>query len=103
MKTKNVAMSIMAATLIGTVTIEATTAQVRSARTRNAAKAAALTSTPETTEARQDAHQENQDTRKNRREDANPNQKAAAYNITKTKHQQKVTRQANAAAAVKSK
>ncbi len=100
MKTVKVilSISIAMATLMSVVTINAATAQ--RVRARNAAKAAAVTSTPEQTEARQDAHQENQETRKERREDANPNQKAAAYNVTKTRHQEKLTKQANAAAAV---
>lgn len=98
MKTVKVILSLTLATLTGVVAMDAATAQ--RVRARNAAKAAAVTSTPEQTDARQEAHQENQETRKERREDANPNQKAAAYNVTKTRHQEKLTKQANAAAAV---
>lgn len=88
----------MIAAFTGAFAIVATTAEAARLRASNAAKAAAVTSSPETSEARQDAHQENQNTRKDRREDASPNQKAAAYNVTKTRHNQKTAAAANVAA-----
>lgn len=116
MKTVKVILSITLATLTGVVAIDAATAQRH--RASNVAKGAALTNTPEKTEARHDAHQENQDSREEsrderhkqtssnqdarqeRRKDASPNEKAVTYNVAHSKHQQKVTNQANAAAAV---
>lgn len=95
MKKAKVILSITLVALTGVVAMDAASAQ--RVRARNVAKGAALTSTPEETEARQDAHQENQDTREERRKDASPNQKAVTANVAHSRHQQKV----NAAASIK--
>lgn len=100
MDTKKAIVSALLATLSGVVTIDAATAHPRTARTDSAAKAAAVTSTPAETEARETSHQENQDSRQDRWNDASPNQKAVTYNASKSKQQQKVKKQDATAAAV---
>lgn len=96
---------IALATLTGALAQDAANALRPRARNeaRNAAKVEALTSTPEETEARQENRTDRQDSRQERWNDASPNQKAVTYNATKARHQQKVTRQTNAANAIKSR
>jgi hypothetical protein len=100
MKTKDVIISAMLATLVCAVTFEAGTVEAR-VRARNAAKAAALSTTPEerqdNQENRQDNRQENVENRQERWNNASPNQKAVTYNVARTRHAQK---QAVGAAAV---
>jgi hypothetical protein len=93
MSTRGMIVSVILATLTGTVAEHATTAQVRSVRARNVARAAAVTTTPESRHANQAYRQE-------RWNNASPNQKAVTYNVARTRHQQNVTRQAAGAAAV---
>jgi len=100
MNTKKLTISIMLTTLVSLVALDATTAQVRRVRARNLARGAALTSSPEQIDARHDAHQENQESRQERWNQASPNQKAVTYNVARGRHQQRVTNQANAAAAL---
>jgi hypothetical protein len=93
MNTNKMIISIILATLSSAAAIDTATAQVRNVRARNMAKGAALTSTSET-------RPENQENRQERWNQASPNQKAVTYNVAKTGHQQKLTNQANAAAAL---
>jgi hypothetical protein len=89
MNTKKLMVAVMLASLTGLAALDAATARVRTVRARNTAAAVAATSTPEERTERQDSRQE-------RWNDASPNQRAATYNVAKTRHQQNVTRQAAA-------
>ena len=101
MKAVKVLLPITLVTLIAGVTTDGIMAQAaRRARVRAAARDTTVIKTPETTETRQDAHQENQESRQERRDQASPNQKAATYNVAKSKHQEKLTNQAKAAEAL---
>jgi hypothetical protein len=96
MKTQQVIIFAMLATLTSAITIDTTTAQAR-VRTRNAAKDAAIGAE---SEALRQQNQGNQNSPQQRWDNASPNEKAATYNIARTKHQQKLTKQADAEAAV---
>ena len=89
MNAKKMIVPVILATLIGAVSMETATA-VRAVRARSVARGAALTTTPE-------SRQENQEFRQNRRGNATPNQRAAAYNVARTRQTQRV----NTAAAVR--
>ena len=61
MNRRKMVISLVLLAFTSTVAMDAATARVRAVRDRSAAKAAVVTATPEETEARQDAHQENQE------------------------------------------
>jgi hypothetical protein len=100
MNTSKLMVCVTLAALAGAVAMDAATARVRAVRNGSAAKAAAVTSTPEERENWQDNRQDRQDSRQENWNNASPNQKAVTYNAAKSRHQQNVNRQAAGAAAL---
>jgi hypothetical protein len=98
MNRRKMMVSVALATLTSLAVMDAATAL--RPRARSAARAAAVTSTPEERENYQDNRSDRQDSRQERWNNASPNQKAVTYNVAKTRHQQNVTRQAAGAAAI---
>jgi hypothetical protein len=101
MKTVKVAISFLLATAFGMVASDEGSAQVRRARVRAAElNNTQVVKTPGTTYADEAAHQENQQSRQQRWNQASPNQKATTFNVANSKYQKKQTNKANASAAL---
>lgn len=103
MNTKKLMVAVMLASFTGVMALDAADARLRPRARRaadTAATAAVVSGTAGDPEERQDNRTDRQDSRQDRWNDASPNQKAVTYNVAKSKHQQKLTRQAAGASAL---
>ena len=101
MKPIQMSAAFVLAATIGVVAVSEASAQLRRDRDIHAAErdAAAATRNPATTYADEAAHQENQQSRQQRWNQASPNQKATTYNIANSKHKTKETNKQDMSAA----
>ena len=103
MNTKKFTVAVLLASLTGVIALDAANARLRPRARRaadTAATAAVVSGTAGDPEQRQDNRSERQDYRQDQWNNASPNQKAVTYNVAKSKHQQKLNRQAAGAAAL---
>lgn len=102
MNTKKLMVAVMLASFTGAMALDAADARLRprARRAADTAATAAVVSTAGDPEERQDNRSERQDYRQDQWNNASPNQKAVTYNVAKSRHQQKLTRQAAGASAL---
>jgi len=96
MKSAQITVSFILAASIGMLMVSDASARRDRAAERDAA---AASRTPANTDADEAAHQENQQSREQRWNQASPNQQAATYNAASSRHKTKETNKEDASSA----
>jgi hypothetical protein len=99
MKTVKLSISLALIAVFVLGAIDSTSAQVRRRLRESSGGAEPVVVAPQGTGSAEDAHETNQQTRENRRNNASPNQKAATFNVANARHKTKETNKADASAA----